>query len=256
MSCSRAVSLSLFSALLAGPAFADTVCGSGNLSGLIGTTCDIGSLQFTFTSLGIVNYSYDTATQTYTYPTQWSASDFTFTSLSNGFTLGFAGGQSLTPASNTVEEDKAILFYNVVDLNGNIVGESVSGGLLTASGLGFGSGFAEYVGSTYDATNSNNFVGSYAGEGQSGGSALSVFGQTVVSGSPFSSGYGVADPFWLGACCGGSASWDGAPTVFTFATTAPVPEPSSLLLLGAVLLGMGRFALARRKRVEAKRTES
>ncbi|MBZ5611269.1 MAG: PEP-CTERM sorting domain-containing protein [Acidobacteriia bacterium] len=221
---------------------------------MIGTTCDIGSLQFTFTSLGIVNYYYDGNTQTYTYPTQWSASDFTFIPLSNGFALGFAGGQSITADSNATAEDKAILFFNFVDLNGNIVGEHVSGGLRWVSGSG--SSVVEYVGDTY-STDGNNFVGSYGLIGQDAGIVVQDFSDlTAVGGNPFSSGYGIADPFWLWASNGASASWDGTPTAFTFDTTAPVPEPSSLLLLGAALLGMSRFAFARRNTFEAKRTES
>jgi len=70
-----------FSAL-ALPVMADGVpCVSGNLASEIGVTCNIGSLTFDFTSW---NTGFLSA----------PAGDFTFTVLSNGFTISTASGTS------------------------------------------------------------------------------------------------------------------------------------------------------------------
>lgn len=82
------------------PAFADVQCTSGNLASLIGTTCDIGQLRFTFTGWHAVNEVYSNhysppgaqissvpAENIVYYASGPSADNFTFTALSNGFTI-------------------------------------------------------------------------------------------------------------------------------------------------------------------------
>jgi hypothetical protein len=227
----RAVSFFLFGILLVVPAFADIPCASGNLSSLIGTTCDIGSLQFDFTDGSGANFVYDAISNTTTYGIAASTSEFTFTALSNGFTLGFSGGpQSVTGPGGDIDSyavNEYILHYNVVDSAGNIVGENVTGGTLSATGSDLS--YADGIGLTVNSSSSYVQGGNQAYQ-QSGLSTNQNV--TSVSGSPFSSGFGQADPFILFARNADSASWDGTPTTFTFTSDAPEPGFTPLLGLG------------------------
>ena len=206
-------------------ASATPTCASGSLSALIVTTCDIGSLRFTFDGLYSGNSS----------GTTWTASDFTFAPVSNGFSLSFIGvPQSITSASDGRAEDYAYLLYSVSDLAGNFTGESATGGSLSAS-AGGDFGEAIYEGYTFNATSQ---VYGY----KEAFNGVTYEFQNQLLGAPFSDGtYAYAYPFSLAADSGGSASWDGSTTTFTYdtvATLAPIPEPSSLLLFGTGLLGI------------------
>jgi hypothetical protein len=215
--------------MVTAPAFGSSICTAGSLSGLIGTTCDIGSLQFTFIGL-------DTSGNTY------SASDFTLTPVSFGFTLGFdEGPQSLIGSGPGVAEDYALLSYNVTDLDADITGENVSGGALSASGSTYS--YADYDGVTLFTASPPPpglpFVDWVQGSCQATQSSGVLYGTSCGSfnnGSPFpASSSAFAYPFFLYASPGDSASWDGSPTTFTYTTN---PEPSSLLLFGAGLAGL------------------
>src|SRR5215469_17512697 len=85
----RGMCLGIVFLALAAPASADMMCFAGNLSGLLGTTCDIGNLEFNF-NRGFSGFNSVTGTP-------WSASDFFLTPVPYGFTISFAGGpQSIT----------------------------------------------------------------------------------------------------------------------------------------------------------------
>jgi hypothetical protein len=210
-------------------------CASGNLSGLIGETCDVGSLQFTFDELYSDNFAYDGST--YTYGTSWTANNFTFTPVSNGFSLSFNGGpQSLTTTSDGFAYDYAYLVYSVTDLAGNFTGESATGGAPSSSaGEDGGYGNALIEGVTYSSTETPYVV---AYQESFDGSPCEL--QNYLAGSPFSDGTtAYAYPFYLFAEEGGSAGWDGNPSTFTYDTTSSTtPEPASLLLFGTALLGI------------------
>jgi hypothetical protein len=68
-------------------------------------------------------------TRTYIYFSTWGNTDFDFTPVTNGFTLTFLGGpQSITAPTDGYAGDSARLDYSVVDLDGWLTAESVSGG--------------------------------------------------------------------------------------------------------------------------------
>jgi PEP-CTERM motif len=211
-------------------ASADPSCASGSLAALVGTTCDIGPLQFTFGALtsdayiGVVGGSSSSSSP-------WTASAFFFAPVSNGFIVSFDGGPlSVTAPIFGGADDEAILAYSVIDLDGDLTGESVSGGLLSAAANG-GFASAVYEGFTYSATGDSSIFGfNRVIDG------IPSSYQIGLQGAPFSVGAeGEADLFLLNGENGGTAGWDGTPTTFTFGST---PEPSSLLLFATGLLGI------------------
>ncbi len=229
------------------PARADT-CGTASLSDLMGTTCTIGSLEFSFTSVSSDNYSYNNSTSKYAYDSPWTASDFTFTPVTDGFSLTFTGtgngAGSVTATSNVDAFSYFELTYTVTDLNGLITGESgTTNGTLSATGSSLAYVYnPEYSTCGYGLCNNEVYGENYVGS--SGGS--SDFSN--VLGSPFSWGYGYATPFSAEALNSGTASWTGTVTTFTYDSVS-TPEPGTLELTFIGLLGIG--LLVRRRLVLA-----
>ena len=118
------------------PAARAQTCVGGNLSTIVNTACSIGSLDITFGGLNVENDSFNNVTSTETDGPAYTASDFIFTPISNGFTLTFDGGpQSITaPASGYGLDYFQLLITSIVDSDGTITGESATGGTLTATG--------------------------------------------------------------------------------------------------------------------------
>jgi hypothetical protein len=80
------------------------ICVAGPVPTLIGTTCEIGSLEFTFNSF----------TSDQAHGTSFSAEDFTLTPVLNGFSIGFDGGPlSITSDGTGIEFAEAALTYTV-----------------------------------------------------------------------------------------------------------------------------------------------
>jgi hypothetical protein len=200
------------------------------LSSIDNTTCDIGALEFTFTGYSSLNTTGG--------PT-WTDSNFSFTPTANGFTLTFDGGSQSFTVPGAIENDEFNLVYTVSDLGGNITGETVTGGIVSASG----GGEALYQGLTCEPN--CNVQTSVVYEEVS-----SSNGDQVAAGTPFSSGSGEALDFDLYASYGGNAYWDGSATTYTFSTDNPpvTPEPASVILFGTGLLAIMGI-VNRRKRL-------
>jgi hypothetical protein len=217
----------------------DQTCASGNLASVVGTTCNIGALQFTFTGVTSYEQTFDPYTETYTDMTPWAASDFTFTRVTNGFTLAFSGGpqpQSVTAplgADSTVDEYFS-LSYNVIDSSGYIVGVGVTGGSLIATGatewFSGQYGYVETPGDESEAYGTNQVL-------QNRGVVVTSVVQNGLVGPPISSGSGEASPVHLFAHNGDGAAWDGTPTTFTY-DTVPAPERGTSMLLCAGLFSI------------------
>jgi hypothetical protein len=100
---------------LAAPTFADTTCVAANFSSIICTTCDIGPLQFQFTSVfGQGNVS-DLKTGQVFDQIFFTASNFYFTPTNNGFTVTLLNGPQLILSSVSYSAGEfAGLEYNLV----------------------------------------------------------------------------------------------------------------------------------------------
>jgi hypothetical protein len=233
--------------IIVSSAKADSACTAGNLSTLMNTTCDIGSLQFTFNSFSSFNFS-DNGDGTGSTTFYWdplTPNNFTFTPLSNGFRISInTGPQPITSTTDTglgtAETVKtADLYFGVTDLDGDFVGMSVAGTLDTSG--------------PYTMSEIRGVVGSgpnLFGEGIYGGAGGTETDSPIDIGSPFASGGGDATIIDMYGQDGGSAYWGGT-SIFTFATEpapASTPEPSSFSLVAsglAILLGA---TLYRRRR--------
>jgi hypothetical protein len=117
-------------------------CSARNVSGLIGTTCDIGNLQFTFTAFASQNRA-DTLgpSPVNLYNSPLSSAEFSFVPVDGGFTLIFDGGaQTLSAPAGVSAAEDAELHYTVSvtdPLAEHLVNESVTGGVISVSGSTF-----------------------------------------------------------------------------------------------------------------------
>jgi len=228
----RAVSLVCCCGLARGGSI--PACVAEPVSSLIGITCDIGSLQFTFLGFNALTFYLNGPSRPVP-DSHFPIGDFYFTPVTNGFTLAYNGGPvSVGSPTNSYQADAQITYY-VTNTDGWFTGESVTGGTFSFSGSGRGAGLL--YGGTWYGKGSPAVGGQYGCNAQ-GTSVTCYNDQNVSVGMPFGwISYGTAAPFWLQAMNGETASWDGTPTTFVYDTyTPPVPEPCTFTLLGSGLL--------------------
>jgi hypothetical protein len=225
---------------------ADTQCAAGNLASLVGTTCDIGSLQFSFTSFAGSNEAVNGSLTIYN--DEWSASDFTLTPAGNGFTISLNSGPESITAYTSVHGipetvDAAVLSFDVTDLSGDLTGMEVDPGTLSATGSYLASASAT---GTVLCDGCSSSVSAQVDQDEN---MPLLSEQDQLTGSPFASGSGSAEPFLLDAENGDSASWGGTST-FTFDTAAVAsPEPSTLPMLALALVVLCGVAICRRRQL-------
>jgi hypothetical protein len=234
--------------------FADTTCVAANFSSVIGTTCDIGPLQFQFTGIFGEGNVTDLKTGQVFDQIFWTSSNFYFTPTSSGFTVTLLNGPQLILSSVGYGAGEfAILEYNLViqDPTLLVTSEIVSSPGLAVSGSDYSQ--ASIAGST---------IGRYIG-GVCGGMEVLDEAGTITTAPPAPFGFcepdrffslspllpevsniGDADVMRVGAANGNTAFWSGS-TNYTF-TIGPVPEPSPLTLLGSGLLGLAGIVLFKR----------
>src|SRR5581483_7028507 len=115
---------------------ADMLCAGGNLSTVVNTTCTIGSIQFQFGNL-ISNFDVESPLgNAIQQSAPWTAANFDFTPVGNGFSLKFLPG-ALTVAGipNGSTGEYAQLPFTATYLgNGFISGVNISGGGVTVTG--------------------------------------------------------------------------------------------------------------------------
>jgi hypothetical protein len=223
----------------AGPASANSVCMAGNFSSIDGTTCDIGTLQFTFTG-------------TQSFGGGWNASNLFFTPTADGFTLTFLGGpQSLTesnpyPYLDDVFDELGVN-YTVVALQGFLNGDGVS------SNATFGaSGFSSFATNGLISSPTDGSAGIATSCGVQLGELPPpppVCGLLTDLDAPAANPHpttasGSATVFDLIAA-NGTSFWSGSPTTFSFSTENTMPEPSPVLMLGIGLVCVGLLSLKR-----------
>jgi hypothetical protein len=224
------------------PALADSMCTAGSYSTIQGTTCDIGSLQFTFGLLSAQNYSYDASTGSYVYDSSWTASDVSFTPTASGFALGLTNfdSQSITAPANGSAADYIYIPFSVTALSGEIVRTTASGGTPSvSSGSNYAVAYPDYV----FLSGATGYQQAYSYLENDYGTPFS--GQYQYASRSLSSGSVDSYPFYLQAATGGTASITGTTATFDFLTAAP--EPDTCLIAGAALVGLG--LLARKRRV-------
>ena len=231
----RGIKLAVLLLVCAVPATADTVCTAGNFSTLVGTTCSIGSLTFTFNGTSSIAGG-------------WTASDLNFAPATNGFTLSFLGGPQSVTANNPVPFggtvfDELGLNFNVLApqgyyLNGDNVSTSASFG---ASGI-FAFATSGAI-SSFPVGQAGNYQLCQPTQSPDC-EALSFFYPATPPFSSNASFDAIVFGLWAN---NGTAHWDGSPSTFTFSLDNNVPEPSTLSLLASGLLGLIGVILLRKR---------
>lgn len=228
------------------------VQGTVRLSTIMGTTCDIGSMTFTFDVFN--GHIYSPSSFFY-------ASDVNFTALSNGFTLSLLlGPQSLgSPQSGNWNQETAILYFHVTSSLG-ITQAHVSwdpsdyavngGGSKARNAIDVRRSTAPWA-DTFE-WNELNYYGSTSSVVASHGSSPSGYYSTTCQYNecflPITDGMGTATltELYTRQESGGTSYWNAHDTTFTFDTaSASVPEPSIFVLLSTGLMALA--GVARRK---------
>lgn len=237
-------------ALLAAPALADSACTAGNYSVVVGTTCDIGQLQFTFTNAGFTaGYTLTNLSTGSNSFQPLAPSDLYFTPEANGFTLSLVNGPlTISPPAGFQQQLIIDMDYNLLVLGGYLTDETVSSpGFLSGSYDAYGwitgctvvpNGWGKvYQGTTFAADSSgvvttSSFVPYPCGSGPE---------QYLAPGS---SATGNLFPVFMSTT--DTAYWSGS-TTFTFTTVASIPEPDSLAMVAIGLAFLAATELIRRR---------
>ncbi len=217
---------------LPGAAYAGSVCVAANLSAVVNTSCSIGGMTFNFGALISQNSN----------GSPWTAANFNFVPLSNGFALAFLGGpQSLTAPSGMQVTDFAELSFSMTDSAG------ITQAYVSPTGSNFLSQFS-VSGTTgtslafnwlsVDQTSPHDFTLWQNSLTDINGALLYLTNSQAATPSFMNGDVGIAYPFVLQAQNGNSATWSGGTAYFTFNSPFSIPEPSSLLLFGAGLVGL------------------
>jgi hypothetical protein len=236
----RAIKLVFFLLLCAVPLSANTVCVAENYSSIVGTTCDIGSLTFTFDG-------------TYSIAGGWTASDLYFIPGANGFTFDFDGGPQSVSANNPVPFGGTVV--SELELHFNVTappGYYLNGvNLLTSANFGASGLSALAIPGAISAP----------GVGQVGNYEVCSIIQSPNC-QMLSFYYGPTPPFPSTASFydfvfgveanNGTAHWDGSPETYVFSRDNNVPESSTLSLLATGLLGLMGMGLLRKRLVDSK----
>lgn len=229
------------------PASANTACVADNLSSILGTSCDIGPLRFTFTSLFSEFNITNNATGQVFDDVKFPASDFYLAPTEKGFNFTFLNGpQLMTESQGYHAGEDVFLFYNlsILDPSLDVIGQSVSSPGISATGSSYSN--VSIVGWTTAVYWSQIYGGSVVND-VAGTTSTYPFVYGDGANNPLSPGsppYTGVTGVIMGADNGNLAYWSGS--INASFTTAPVPEPSSLLILSVGLLGLAALSFLRR----------
>jgi hypothetical protein len=194
-------------------------CTTTTLNNILGTTCDIGTLEYTFGLRGFTFTNLKGALSL-------APSYFTFTPGASDFTIS---GNAVSVTNG--DYARAILHYSIVALAGSLTSITVAcGSLADSSPTG---GFADCENSLltpHDAQSLDSI------QTATTAATPALCDPTIAAGN-CSGGNGDLNIFFMQAPPSGTASWDPFTTA-AFQTTGvlSVPEPSPLLVLGSALM--------------------